>query len=127
MVCCRGTTWPSVLRAFFLLYWVAHVGGWQRRFWRGWLIKVILQIQTDSIPSLWPTPHSAEPASCPVYVKLGLVSSFVPLYCDFIESWSTLSVLAVLAHGVAVRGVKLGLMLPRPCKPPSKHILCTQL
>lgn len=77
---CRGTTWPSVLKVFFsLLYWPAHIGGRQRRFWRGRLVKVILLIQAHRNASLWPT-LPAEPASCPVY---GFVSFRAPLYRDF--------------------------------------------
>lgn len=106
-------------------YWgsflaLIHIGGRQRRFWRMTCHKGHSpDSQTHSIISTWLTPCSAEPARCPAEVKCSLVSFSAPLYCDFLVSWSEL---AVFAHGVAIRGVGLGLGKPR-----SKHILCTQL
>lgn len=87
----RGNHWATRTEArfFSLLYWMAHIGGRQSRFWRGWLIKVILQIPSHRIISTWPTPYSAEPASCPGYVKFSFVSFCIVI---FMVSWSVLQV-----------------------------------
>lgn len=86
----QGNNWAIHTEALFFCFLLDRT--YWRRFWRGWLvIKVILQFHTHSIISTWLTLCSAEPASCPGYVKFSLVSCRAPPYCDFMVSWSALA------------------------------------